>query len=33
MSAWIDLVKKIKKENPDKKLKEILKLASKEYKK
>jgi hypothetical protein len=33
MTAWLDLVKKTKAENPSKPLKEILKMASTKYKK
>ena len=33
MSEWMNLVKKVSKENPGKPLKEVLKLAKKEYKK
>jgi hypothetical protein len=32
MTAWMQLVMRIKKENPDKKLMEVLKMAKKEYK-
>lgn len=33
MSAWLELVKKTKRANPNKSLKEVLKIASKSYKK
>ena len=33
MSEWMDLVKKCAKENPGKPLKEVLKIAKKEYRK
>ena len=33
MTKWLDHVKKVKKEHPKEKLKDVLKLASKTYKK
>lgn len=33
MNPWMTLVMKLKKQHPNKSLKEVLKLASKEYKK
>ena len=33
MSEWMNLVKKVSKENPGKPLKEVLKIAKKQYKK
>ena len=33
MSAWLDHVKALQKKNPSKSLKEVLKMASKTYKK